>query len=180
VKSKSRLQSTDLESVSTTFGYDLMLWSPQMEDACDSLVKSDESWGDAILIITARLARIAIKAVEVSRRASDDAPTAQHAMMAIEPLKLSLSNLKSATSPVYLQHRKKLLPIPFLVLKDLQAPLSGSCIARKSPSTSLRSYYRHHHRLNRRLFIDNPSSSRDASSISQLASKPAKPHVTTF
>jgi hypothetical protein len=154
-----------------------MLWSPQMEEACDSLIKSKESEGDEILIITARLARIAIKAVEVYRRASEDPPTRQYAMMAIEPLKLSLSNLKSATSPVYLQHRKKLLHLSVLVLKDLQAPLLGSCIPPKLPSTNLRYYYRH--LLNRRLRIDNPSSSRDASSISQLASKPAKPHVTT-
>jgi hypothetical protein len=86
-----------------------MFWSPQMEEACDCLTKSKESEGDEILVTTARLAKIAINAAEVSRRASDDQTTAHHAMMAIEPLKLSLSSLRSTIPPVYLQHSKKLV-----------------------------------------------------------------------
>jgi hypothetical protein len=113
-----------------------MFWSPQMEEACESLTRSKESEGDEILITTARLAKIAINAAEVSRRASDDPTTAQHAIMAIEPLKLSLSSLRSTITPVYLQHSRKPLSVPDLVLKGLQVLLSGSCIPPRSPSTS--------------------------------------------
>ncbi|KAG9193099.1 hypothetical protein G6011_03134 [Alternaria panax] len=75
-----------------------------MEDACDNLTTSQEWEGDGILVATARLAKIAISAAEVSRRASDDPSTARHAMMAIEPLLLALGNLQRSLAPECLQH----------------------------------------------------------------------------
>ncbi|CAA9965086.1 hypothetical protein PTMSG1_08445 [Pyrenophora teres f. maculata] len=92
-------------NVSKTFGYDLMLWLPQCEEACDQLNKSNECEGDTVLVSLARLARIAVCAMEVYRRASEDSSFAQHATMAIEPLKLALHNLRTSFSHEILQHR---------------------------------------------------------------------------
>ncbi|RMZ72503.1 Zn(II)2Cys6 transcription factor [Pyrenophora seminiperda CCB06] len=92
-------------SVSKTFGYDSMLWSPQCEEACEYLAKNNECEGDVVLVSLARLAKVAIYAMEVSRRASEDASFAQHVTMAIEPLKLALHNLQVSFSPGTLQHR---------------------------------------------------------------------------
>ena len=93
-------------SVSTTFRYDLMLWSSQLEEACDSLLQSEETESDQVLVAAARLARIAVGATEVARRASEDPSTSRHAIMAIEPLKMSVATLKISLSPVHLQHSK--------------------------------------------------------------------------
>ncbi|CAN9246467.1 unnamed protein product [Alternaria alternata] len=81
-----------------------MLWSSQMEDACDCLSKGRESQEDGILAASARLAKIAISAAEVSRRASGDPSTARYAMIAIDPLTLALSNFQRSLAPECLQH----------------------------------------------------------------------------
>jgi hypothetical protein len=83
-----------------------MFWSPQMEEACEVLAKSQVYEGDEILVTAARLARIAINAAEVSRRVSDNPTTAKHALLVIEPLKLSLGTLKSTITPGHLHHSK--------------------------------------------------------------------------
>ncbi|KAF1944325.1 hypothetical protein EJ02DRAFT_341179 [Clathrospora elynae] len=91
--------------ISMAFRSDPMAWSTQIEEACDMLSKNIESERDDILVTTARLARIVLSATEISRRALDDPTTAQYAMMAIEPLKLTLSTFKSTLTPGYHQHR---------------------------------------------------------------------------
>ncbi|KAI4937718.1 hypothetical protein J4E85_000153 [Alternaria conjuncta] len=92
------------KSVAVIFENDLMLWSSQIEDACDHLSKNKECEGDVILVAAARLAKIVVSAAEVSRRASDDHNTARHAMMAIDPLILALNNFKSSLPVEILQH----------------------------------------------------------------------------
>jgi hypothetical protein len=89
-----------------------MLWSSQMEDACDCLSKGRESQEDGILAASARLAKIAISAAEVSRRASGDPSTARYAMIAIDPLTLALSNFQRSLAPECLQHCKIVMPSP--------------------------------------------------------------------
>ncbi|KAI4942277.1 hypothetical protein J4E91_010251 [Alternaria rosae] len=91
-------------SVAIIFEYDLTHWSSQMEDACDSLSADAECEGDVILVAAAHLTKIAVSAAEVSRRASDDHNTARHAMMAIDPLILSLNNFKKSLPVEQLQH----------------------------------------------------------------------------
>ncbi|KAL1798980.1 hypothetical protein ACET3X_003017 [Alternaria dauci] len=91
-------------NVSIIFEYDLMLWSSQMEDACDVLNKDRESKEDGILVASARLAKIAISAAEVSRRAADDPSTARHAVIAIDPLILALGNFQKSLASECLQH----------------------------------------------------------------------------
>jgi hypothetical protein len=111
-----------------------------MEEACEALTKSQEYEGDEILVSAARLARIAINAAEVSRRAFDDPTTAKHALMAIEPMKLGLSILKSTIMPGYLQH-SKIFPYPLRsVLKDIQALSLGSCTVLRLPSMNSHCY----------------------------------------
>ena len=83
-----------------------MLWSSHFEEACECLSKSSECEGDVVLVSLARLAKIAVCAMEVYRRASEDSSYAQHATMAIESLKLALQNLRMSFSPIILQHRK--------------------------------------------------------------------------
>lgn len=87
-----------------------MLWTSQCEEACEHLSKSNECEGDIVLVSLARLAKVAICAMEVSRRASEDSSFAQHATMAIEPLKLALNNLRISFPPEILQHRKSSVP----------------------------------------------------------------------
>lgn len=87
-----------------------MPWSSQYEEACEYLSKSAECEGDIVLVSLARLTKIAICAMEVSRRASEDSSFAQHATMAIEPLKLALNNLRISLSPKILQYRKSFIP----------------------------------------------------------------------
>lgn len=93
-----------------------MLWSSQIEDACDHLSKNKECEGDVILVAAARLAKIVVSAAEVSRRASDDHNTARHAMMAIDPLILALNNFKSSLPIEILQHCKIIIPSPLTAL----------------------------------------------------------------
>jgi hypothetical protein len=92
-----------------------------MDDACDSLSAGKECEEDGILAATARLAKIAISAAEVSRRASDDPSTARHAMMAIDPLILALSNFQRSLSAECLQHCKIIIPSPLQPLKVCRA-----------------------------------------------------------
>jgi hypothetical protein len=143
-----------------------MSWSPQMEEACEVLAKSQEYEGDEILVTAARLARIAINAAEVSRRVSDNPTTAKHALLVIEPLKLSLGTLKSTITPGHLHHSKILPYLIHPILKALQALLLGSCTALRSPSMSSRSYNLRLRPIPH-LCTNNPCSSQSASNISQ-------------
>jgi hypothetical protein len=86
-----------------------MLWSSQMEEACDSLSTARECEGDSILVTAARLAKIAVSAAEVSRRASDGHNTARHAMMAIDPLIMALNDFRKSLTLETLQHCKILI-----------------------------------------------------------------------
>jgi hypothetical protein len=90
-----------------------------MEDACDSLSAGRECEGDGILSATARLAKIAMSAAEISRGASDDLSKARHAMMAIDPLVLALNNYQRSLTPECLQHCKIIMPSPLQALKGI-------------------------------------------------------------
>ncbi|RAQ98940.1 sterol glucosyltransferase [Stemphylium lycopersici] len=91
-------------NVSTSFKYDIVPWSTQHEEACNSLSQSQESDADAILIAAARLLKIASTATDVHRRALDDPSMVSHAMVAIEPMKLALNSFMATLSPEQLQH----------------------------------------------------------------------------
>lgn len=136
---KLQLGSINRCSVAIIFEYDLMHWSSQMEEACDSLSVDAECEGDVILVAAARLTKIAVSAAEVSRRASDDHNTTKHAMMAIDPLILSLNNFKKSLPVEQLQHCKINVPSPLPALKFIQGFSSVSCRLPRLSPTILRS-----------------------------------------
>lgn len=63
---------------------------------------------DEILVVIARLAKIAVSATDLARRALDDVGVAQHVALAIPALQLSLETLKASLRSEVLKHSNRL------------------------------------------------------------------------
>ncbi|KAH8701458.1 hypothetical protein GQ44DRAFT_778646 [Phaeosphaeriaceae sp. PMI808] len=92
----------DFCSISTTFKYDMMQWSPQLEQDCSQLAIEAEAEGDKLLVSMARISRICLQVADVNRHLSDNNGT--HATLHIAPLLCSLDQLSSTFSGELLNH----------------------------------------------------------------------------
>lgn len=106
----------NLDRISTTFKYDAMPWSSQIEEACQSLDRELEAEGDEVLVAIARLSRISITAADIARRAVDDPTAAKHAALSIEPLRMTLEALESSVKPGVLKYSKRNQKADYMVL----------------------------------------------------------------
>jgi hypothetical protein len=123
-----------------TFKSDSMPWSPQLEEDCDKLASDIETEDDEILVITARLSRLALQATEIHRHLYDDPENSGHASLHIEPLKKSLDELKRRLSNKQKQHSKNHVFVNYLVSKadtTTQVPSSHTSSPLKWQYTSL-------------------------------------------
>jgi hypothetical protein len=92
--------------VSTTLNYDIMPWSSQLEDDCDSLASQSETEGDAILVALAQISRIGMHAVEVNQSIYDKYENNKIATLHIAQFKASLDLLRNTLSVQQTQHSK--------------------------------------------------------------------------
>jgi hypothetical protein len=92
--------------VSTTLNYDIMPWSSQLEDDCDSLASQSETEGDAILIALVQISRIGMHAAEANQSIYDKYENCKLATLYVAQLKSSLYLIRSTLSVQQTQHSK--------------------------------------------------------------------------
>ncbi|USP77300.1 uncharacterized protein yc1106_04574 [Curvularia clavata] len=93
---------TCMTCISTTFKYDIMPWSPQLEQDCSQLATGAETEGDQLLVAMARISRIILQAADISLHLNENNGT--HAALHIAPLLFSLDQLTKTFPREVSQH----------------------------------------------------------------------------
>jgi len=92
-----------LKRIATTFEYDMMPWSFQLEHDCNQLAREQEAEGDGLLICLARISKICLRVADLNHHLSETGSGA-NATLHISPLIASLDEIRRTLEEDQLSH----------------------------------------------------------------------------